>query len=221
MLNALKSHFTENLEDSIQIAMEFAAITSVDDSHDAKQNIIQIGEKHIRFTGLDAKRKQLEDWKCHPEAISLWSKILFQIQENLDSIGAKINFAKTATSFYRWQNGKGSKEIQTLYCDNPKNKYPGLKLVYYGYSPEFVTDICKIAKDFGWPAEESDLLKNGKIDFVAGAGLAAPDAKWILNTHGSLWINYELHNSVGAEKAEQFILEVNNKMIERLKLLAG
>jgi hypothetical protein len=51
LLNTLKSHFIENLEDSIQIAMEFAAITSVDDSHDAKQNIIQIGEKRIRFTG--------------------------------------------------------------------------------------------------------------------------------------------------------------------------
>jgi hypothetical protein len=217
LLNSLVEHFGQGLEECMQNALEFAAITSVDDSHDAKQSIVQIGEKRIRFTGLDAKKKQLEDWKSHPNAIKLWYEVVSMIEQNLNNIGSKINFAKTATSFYRWQNGKGGKEIQTFYCDNPKGKYPGLKLVFYGYSKDFIPDTIQIIKEFGWTADEAELTKNGKLEFIQGATLAAPDEKWNLNTHGSIWINYELQNSAGIEKAEHFILTITNKMIDQLK----
>ena len=88
----------------------------------------------------------------------------------------------------------------------------------YGYSKDFIADICQIINSYGWQASEQELLKNGKVNFVAGATLTAPDSNWNLNVHGSIWINYDLHNTAGAEKTNQFILSLVDKMVERLKI---
>lgn len=213
LLNTLADHFGDGLEDMIQSALEFAAITSVDDNHDAKQNIIQIGEKRIRFAGLAAKKKQLEDANLHPDAIGLWFKIVSTMESNLSRIGSKINFAKTATSFYRWEGAKGGKDIQNFYCDNPR-KYAGLKLSFYGYSPDFIPDTCQILKSFGWHIEESKL--SNQNDICLGLCLYGPTDNWKLNRFGSIHLNYELANQLSKEILENFVMALTNKMIERL-----
>jgi len=216
LLNILADHFGNNLEDILQNALEFAAITSVDDSHDAKQSIIQIGEKRIRFAGLEAKKKQLEDAKCNSDAVSIWYKLFSAIESDLPQIGSKINFAKTATSFYRWENAKGGKDIQTLYCDNPR-KYAGLKLVIYGYSSHFIGDMFQILNEYGWFFEEKDLQGKQRLDICPGLALLPPSEGWRLNIFGSIHLNYEFANQIAKDKLEGFVLAMTKKMIERLK----
>lgn len=216
LLNILADHFGEGLEDIMQNALEFAAITSVDDSHDAKQSIIQIGEKRIRFAGLEAKKKQLEDQKLHPDAIALWYKMISAIESNVSKIGSKVNFAKTATSFYRWEGNKGGKDIQTFYCENPR-KYNGLKVVFYGYSVDFISDISHILAESGWPVQETELREKGRLDICPGLALFAPTSEgWRLNRFGSIHLNYELANQISKENLEGLVMAITNKMIQRL-----
>jgi hypothetical protein len=198
LLNSILVQFGDSLEENILASMEFAAITSVDDNHDSKQNIVKIGEKRIRYAGLDAKKQQLiVEWKANPVAIDLWYRIFSKIDQNLSRIGSKINYAKTATTFYRWLDGNKREDIQTIYCENPKGKYTFLN-------------------EFGWNLNLEDLGTGSKVDFENGASLVGPIANWKLAQYGSVWFGYEFVNSVSKEKSEALIIKINDKMLERL-----
>lgn len=216
LFNALSVQFGDSLEENILASMEFAAITSVDDNHESKQNVVKIGEKRIRYAGLDAKKQQLLDWKANPVAIDLWYRIFSKIDQNLSRIGSKINYAKTATTFYRWLDVNKREDIQTVYCDNPKGKYTFLKFNYYGYSPNFLSDMVSILNEFGWNLNLEDLGTGSKLDFENGASLNGPSANWKLAQYGSICFSYEFVNSIGKEKAEALIIKINDKMLERL-----
>jgi hypothetical protein len=217
LLNALADHFGDGLEDVMQNALEFAAITAVDDSHESKQSIIKIGEKRIRFTGLDAKKQQLLEWKCNPVAVDLWYKIISKLDQNLASIGSKINYAKTATSFYRWMNGKNGKDIQTFYCENPRANNNGLKIYFYGYSSTFIRDVCTLAGEFGWNTDESEIMKaESWFEVVPGFFMARPSSDWRLGLHGAVLITYDFATAATKEKTEGFILGLVDKLISRL-----
>ena len=216
LLNVLANHFGDELEEVMQYALEFAAITAVDDSHESKQSIINIGEKRIRFTGLDAKKQQLLDWKCNPVATDLWYRIISKLDQNLATAGSKINYAKTATSFYRWVNNKGGKDVLTFYCDNPKSNSTGLKIALYGYSDLFIEDCCAIAADFGLKIDRSLFLNSKNIEVCPGFTIGLPDESWKLAKHGVVWINYDFANTLPKDHAEGFILGLVEKMIARL-----
>lgn len=217
LLNVLKDHFRDNLEDVMQNALEFAAITAVDDSDESKQSIIKIGEKRIRFTGLEAKKQQLMECKCNPAAVDLWYKIFSKVESNLAAIGSKINFAKTATVFYRWENNKNGKEAQALYCENPKTNYPGIKITIYGYSDAFIRDVCTLAASLGWNADESEIRKaEGWYEICPGLSVARPKVNWNHGEYGAVLVNYEFANSFPKEKTEGFILSLTDKMISKL-----
>lgn len=217
LLNRLSDHFKDQLEEEINMALEYAAITSVDDNHDSKQGIIQIGESRIRFSGLDAKKKQLAEWKGNPTAIELWYQIVSRIDHQLGSIGTKINYAKTATTFYRKSSEVGEKEIQTFYCDNPKGKYPGLKANFYGYSSEFVSDVIELAKNFGWTINRSALEEEGKTEFAPGIHLSKPSEGWKLAFHGMVGVSYDFALKNPKDKTEGFLIALTEKMVSRLK----
>lgn len=216
LLNILADHFGDELEEVMQNALEFAAITAVDDSHESKQSIINIGEKRIRFTGLDAKKQQLLDWKCNPVATDFWYRVISKLDQNLATAGSKINYAKTATSFYRWVSNKGGKDILTFYCDNPKSNSTGLKIAIYGYSDLFIEDCCATAEDFDLKIDRSLFLNSKNIEVCAGFTIGRPDESWKLAKHGAVWINYDLVNSIPQKQAEGFVLALADKMIARL-----
>ena len=217
LLNTLADHFGEGLEEVMQNALEFAAITSVDDSHESKQSIIKIGEKRIRFTGLDAKKQQLLEWKCNAVAVDLWYRIISKLDQNLANIGSKINYAKTATSFYRWVGGKNGKDTQTFYCENPRANNTGLKIYFYGYSETFLKDVCTVAAGFGLSTNESEIMKaESWFEICPGFLIARPNPDWKHGIHGAVLITYEFASALPKEKTEGLVLALTDKMISKL-----
>jgi hypothetical protein len=217
LLNVLSDHFGENLEEVMQNALEFAAITSVDDSHESKQSIIKIGEKRIRFTGLDAKKQQLLDCKCNPVAVDLWYRIISKLDQNLSSIGSKINYAKSATTFYRWVNGRNGKDIQTIYCMNPGANNTGLKIDFYGYSDTFIKDVCAIAAGFGLSTNESEIMKaESWFEICPGFFMARPNPDSKNALYGAVMITYDFSSALPREKTEGLVMALMDKMISKL-----
>lgn len=218
LLNSLKETFKGNFNEIINDALEFAAITSIDDSQESKQNIIQIGKSKIRYNGLDAKKEQLIASNCNKQAISLWESIFEPIINNLENIGQKINFAKTVTSFYRWIDGKGGKSIQTIYCNDPSKKGTGLNINYYGYNSLFIDDMIQIASEFGWKVtrEELSLSQNSKIEIVTGVWLINEISDWDLAKFGCLACTHEFSKNQSQEIVNQFFNRVTKQFIDRL-----
>jgi hypothetical protein len=217
LLNVLSDHFGDGLEDVMQSALEFAAITAVDDSHESKQSIIKIGEKRIRFTGLDAKKQQLLEWKCNAVAVDLWYRIISKLDQNLANIGSKINYAKTATSFYRWVNGKNGKDTQTFYCENPKANNTGLKIYFYGYSETFIKDVCSIAAGFGLSTDEAEIMKaESWYEICPGFFMARPNPAWNNGKFGAVLITYDFASALPKEKTEGLVMALTDKMISKL-----
>ncbi len=217
LLNVLSDHFGESLEEVMQNALEFAAITSVDDSHESKQSIIKIGEKRIRFTGLDAKKQQLLDCKCNAVAVDLWYRIISKLDQNLSSIGSKINYAKSATTFYRWVNGKNGKDIQTIYCMNPGANNTGLKIDFYGYSDTFIKDVCAIAAGFGLSTNESEIMKaESWFEICPGFFMARPNPGSKNGLYGVVMITYDFSSALPREKTEGLVMALMDKMISKL-----
>ena len=218
LLNSLKETFKGNFNEIINDALEFAAITSIDDSQESKQNIIQIGKSKIRYNGLDAKKEQLIASNCNKQAISLWESIFEPINNNLETIGQKINFAKTVTSFYRWVEGKGGKSIQTIYCNDPSKTGTGLNINYYGYNSLFIDDMIQIASEFGWNVtrEELSLSQNSKIEIVPGVWLLKEISDWELAKFGCLSCTAEFSKNQSQETVNLFFNRVTKQFIERL-----
>ena len=218
LLNSLKETFKDNFSEIINDALEFAAITSIDDSQESKQNIIQIGKSKIRYNGLDAKKNQLIASNFNKQAIALWESIFEPINNNLETIGQKINFAKNVTSFYRWVEGKGGKSIQTIYCNDPSKTSTGLNVNYYGYNAQFVDDMIQIASEFGWKVtrEELSLSNNSKIEIVPGIWLLKENAEWELAKFGCLAFTHEFSKNQSQETVNLFFTRVTKQFIERL-----
>jgi hypothetical protein len=216
LLNLLNDHFKNNLDEVLQRALEFAAITSVDDSHESKQNLVRIGESKMRFAGVEAKKQQLIDKKCQKSAVDLWERIFTTISKYHPSTFPKINYAMTATSVYRWTNEGKSSNIQTLYCENPSQSHQGLKISIYGYNNSFIEDMIMIAKgQFMRPIEPKSLQADRKAEIFPGVTLYAPQENWKLATYGYLVIEQGFFTQP-KHTTDAFIDMVINTMIAKL-----
>jgi hypothetical protein len=215
LLNSLKETFKGNFNEIINDALEFAAITSIDDSQESKQNIIQIGKSKIRFNGLEAKKEQLIASNCNKQAIALWESIFEPINNNLETIGIKINFAKTVTSFYGRKEGGNGKPLQTIYCNDPSKNNTGLNLIIYGYSPDFISDIIQIATEFNWKVNQDELAKDTKTEIVNGL-ILHKENDWELARFGKIDCTYDFGKTQSQEIVTQFFARVTKQIIERL-----
>lgn len=127
LLNLLRTKYGDNLEQELERAMEFAAITSVDDDVESKQAVLKVGNKTI-YNGIENKLSQLAEEGYTLEAIDNWNKFWSILNEKtLTNTNLKISFARTGCGFY--DNSLGSRgKNQLFYTDNPSKKYLGLKI---------------------------------------------------------------------------------------------
>jgi hypothetical protein len=129
LLNLLRTKYGEALEQELERAMEFAAITSVDDDVETKQAVQKVGNKTI-YNGIETKLSQLTEEGYVVDALnnfsSLWS-VLSQ-KEQINS-NFRISFAKSGCGFYDDSKG-GRGKNQLIYCDNPSKKSLGMKIYF-------------------------------------------------------------------------------------------
>lgn len=126
LLNLLRTKYGENLEQELEKAMEFAAITSVDDDVETKQAVQKVGNKTI-YNGIETKLSQLAEEGYTVDAVdnfsSLWT-ILSEKEKNNPNF--RISFAKSGCGFYDDSKG-GRGKNQLIYSDNPSKKTLGMK----------------------------------------------------------------------------------------------
>jgi hypothetical protein len=126
LLNLLRLKYGDALEQELENAMEFAAITSVDDDVETKQAVQKIGNKTI-YIGIESKINQLNEEGFVAEAVtnfsSLWN-ILSEKEQNNSKF--RISFAKSGCGFYDDSKG-GRGKNQLIYSDNPSKKTLGMK----------------------------------------------------------------------------------------------
>ncbi len=126
LLNLLRSKYGDDLEQELERAMEFAAITSVDDDIETKQAVQKVGNKTI-YNGIETKLSQLAEEGYAAEAISnfsaLWSVLNIKNENNSKF---RISFAKSGSGFYDDSKG-GRGKNQLIYTENPSKKTLGVK----------------------------------------------------------------------------------------------
>lgn len=126
LLNLLRTKYGEDLEQELERAMEFAAITSVDDDVETKQAVQKVGNKTI-YNGIETKLSQLMEEGYVVDAINNFSS-LWEVLSDKEQINSKfrISFAKSGCGFYDDSKG-GRGKNQLIYCDNPSKKSLGIK----------------------------------------------------------------------------------------------
>ena len=126
LLNLLRTKYGDGLEQELERAMEFAAITSVDDDVETKQAVQKVGNKTI-YNGIETKLSQLAEEGYTVEAISnfsaLWKVLSIKDQDNSKF---RISFAKSGSGFYDDSKG-GRGKNQLIYTENPSKKTSGIK----------------------------------------------------------------------------------------------
>ncbi|WP_127142113.1 KAP family P-loop NTPase fold protein [Flagellimonas marinaquae] len=126
-LNLLRDKYQGSLEDELEQALTFAAITNVDDDLNTKQTVLKIGNKTI-FNGIENKIQQLSEEGFDDIAIdnwnSLWNVLTNKAQNNPNQ---RVSLAKSGCGFY--DDSKGGKgKNQMFYTWNPSKKYSGVKV---------------------------------------------------------------------------------------------
>lgn len=127
LLNLIREKYGNSLEDEIDSAMTFAAITSVDDDLNTKQSVQKIGNKTI-FNGIENKINQLTEEGFNEIAVENW-RAFWEVlsQKSLHNSNYRVSFAKSGCGFY--DDNKGGKgKNQLFYSWNPSKKSLGLKI---------------------------------------------------------------------------------------------
>lgn len=127
LLNLIRDKYGNSLEDEIDSAMTFAAITSVDDDLNTKQSVQKIGNKTI-FNGIENKINQLTEEGFNEIAVENW-RAFWEVlsQKSLHNSNYRVSFAKSGCGFY--DDNKGGKgKNQLFYSWNPSKKSLGLKI---------------------------------------------------------------------------------------------
>ncbi len=170
LLNFLRDKYGESLGDELEAALEFAAITSVDDDSSGKQATIKVGNKTL-YSGLEPKLHQMEEAglsKAGIEAFRVLMVIPFE-QTQLDS-KFRMSFAKTGSAFYN--DSRPPRERQMLYVCNPGKKKPGVKFWLKGNSgivDEIEEHLCGL---LGIDSiEQTDSISMDKRDLILEVGL--------------------------------------------------
>ncbi len=191
LLNLLRIKFGENLEEELERAMEFAAITSVDDDIATKQAVQKVGNKTI-YNGIETKLLQLEEDGYHQEAIENWKKFWTALNEKIsNNSNLRISFAKTGCGFYNDSLG-GRGKNQLFYTDNPSNKSYGVKI---------------------------NMTKNtGKVNFCFKKYLEKynlhdlKDSFYIDNTEKKLVLQPSLFEKLGKEQYQSLIIDLADEV---------
>ena len=153
LLNYLRAHFGDSLHDEVEKAMEFAAITSVDDDADTKQVTQKRGAKTY-LDSLDGKIQQLKEQGLNPDGIEnlrILLEPLDKLQHERDSL--KLTMAASSGGFY----DKEAERSMLLYYGNPKKRTSGIPIQFCP-SKEIVdavrNELLELVGD-----ENSDTLK--------------------------------------------------------------
>ncbi|TXI63495.1 MAG: hypothetical protein E6Q46_07815 [Flavobacterium sp.] len=133
LLNLLRDKFGDNLEQELDYAMEFAAITSVDDDVETKQAVQKVGNKTL-YNGLVTKIEQLKEEGYDDDSILnfeiFWKILDIKLTNNSKY---RINYAKSGCSFND-DSKEGKKNKQFVYVDNPQKTNSGMKVNLKGNS---------------------------------------------------------------------------------------
>jgi hypothetical protein len=227
LLNILRTEFgNENLPDLVSEALEFAAITSVDDNQEAKESIIKVGNHRIRFNGIDAKYDTMRKLGVSIESLYYWKIIWDKI--NSSNKFAKLNFAKTATSAYRWIDKAADKTMQAIYFEDPSKTKTAINFKAYGWGNNFFEDLKPLFNEFGWQidmqklkpkATDNNIKKIRQIEpdqmITKGLYLFAPFDNFDKTIHGFLEVDNDFIENLGKEKASSFLMKLADLIAEK------
>lgn len=181
LLNLLRSTFDTTLDDQLEQAMAFAAITSVDDDMDTKQAVQNSGKK-ILFEGLDSKVQQLREKGRSPDSIELWEYLWSKLDTlSKNNTSYRINYAKGACSFN--DDSKARAKRQRLYVVDPSQTYIGYRF--------YVKKSTGTTKSL-----EQELLS---------ANIGLNDSLIAINKDKDLAFDLSIANAIGKEKFKKMI----------------
>ncbi|GAA4053093.1 MULTISPECIES: KAP family P-loop NTPase fold protein [Flavobacterium] len=174
LLNLLRTKYGEDLEQELEKAMEFAAITSVDDDVETKQAVQKVGNKTI-YNGIETKLSQLAEEGYVIDAINNFSS-LWKVLSDKEQINSnyRISFAKSGCGFYDDSKG-GRGKNQLIYCDNPSKKTLGMK-IYFKSNTGLVkkcfelygTKYNIISSDSYFISKDNDLILESNLYEILG-----------------------------------------------------
>ena len=148
LFNTLRDKYGDSLTDELEDAMEFAAITGVDDDAAGKQAAMKVGNKTL-FAGIDAKLAQLKEIGCNPDGIKAFETLMRPLYEkSLNEPKFRLNFAKTGNTFSDASLPRSQQQF--LYVVNPSKKSSGFRFSAKEGSPlynEISNDINLIYGD--------------------------------------------------------------------------
>jgi len=167
LLNLLRDQFGDTLSDQLEQAMEFAAITSVDDDANTKQAIQQSGTR-IRFNGIDFKVQQLREKGVKEDSIVFWRYLWDKLDSQTKTASQfRINFAKSGCTF-----NDDSKKHMVIWGRDPVKTSIGFRLWVKKSTGKTVALKTRINNEI--PELTSDLLhydKNDDLVFETGIGV--------------------------------------------------
>ena len=116
LMNLLRDEFGDDLSEQVEHALDYAAITSVDDDAEGKQSTRKIGNKTV-FNSLEDKLEQLALNKVSVHAAALYRGLIekFEVAQKQHS-NLSITMAKTQTSIGNNDVRQGK---NILYISNP------------------------------------------------------------------------------------------------------
>ncbi len=119
LMNLLREHFKDNLSEQLELAMDYAAITSVDDDAEAKQSTRKFGNKTL-YNSLNAKVEQLAKDRVPEPAIAVYRGLVEKFEAaQTEHSNLLITIAKTQTTVSN-TNIRQGKVI--FFMDNPKKR---------------------------------------------------------------------------------------------------
>lgn len=126
LFNMIREKFGNDLNVYLEKAMEFAAITNVDDDMSAKQEVQKIGNKTV-YKGLETKLNQLAELGFNAVSIEAYNEFWTPLEKLTASDSRyRISFAKSGSGFYNETYSRGKNQL--FYCNNPSKGAIGTKI---------------------------------------------------------------------------------------------
>jgi len=196
LFNGLRDKYGESLTDELEDAMEFAAITGVDDDAAGKQAAMKVGNKTV-FAGLDPKLVQMREAGFHPDGIKAFQILMgYPFEKAQSEEKYRVSFAKTGSAFYN-DSMASVGDRQLLYVENPKKKRGGVTVFVKGNS--------------GIVGE----VKSNVLDLLGIAGIDETDllSMW---QDSDLVLNYDLCERLGVDKYLEFLESIPKRICEKI-----
>lgn len=160
LFNMIREKFKDDLQNYLEKAMEFAAITNVDDDLSTKQEVQKIGNKTI-FRGIEAKLNQLREEKYSQNAIDAYAAFWTPLSQLVEKDPKyRILFAKSGSGFYDDSLPKGKNQI--FYCSNPSKGAVGTKIWLKKHSGKVSSTKEKLETEYGINNSDSLFISQDK-----------------------------------------------------------